>query len=310
MVLIISIQDVWSTAAADHARFLEGVIDKGLGKLSNTFIEREVSKFVLGNKRCIVYGKSADLAQCIERFSEAFPGELIRECANDVMGKVFDYESFSAKSRKPWTAYHLCLQARYKVCCYCHLVDTGTCLPDEETKGYRPPIDHYYGKAEYPFLSLSLFNFIPCCEKCNGRQMKGDVDFYQKPHLNPLVDEESIEFFLTPALEVVDKLAEFASFALPRECYKLDLHSVRNHKKSIATINTFQLKRRYGTYSNQAYYLAKKLRGSVARLQFHQSELDFRTEVEDYLEFEPDEYKSVPYGKVRMCMAKQFGVEL
>lgn len=310
MVVIISIQDVWSTAVADHARFLEGSIDKGLEKLSNTFIERAVSKFILDNKYRIIYGHSVDLAQCIEKFSEAFPGVLIRECAVDIMGKIFDYESFSAKSKKPWTAYHLCLQARYKVCCYCHLVDTGTCLPDEETKGYRPPIDHYYGKAEYPFLSLSLFNFIPCCEKCNGRQMKGDIDFSQKLHLNPLVDEESIEFFLGPALEVEDKLAEFASFALPRECYQLDLQSVRNHEISLASIKTFQLKRRYRAYSNQAYYLAKKLRGSVSRLQFHQSELDFRTEIEDYLEFKPEEYKSVPYGKVRMCIAKQFGAEV
>lgn len=30
-------------------------------------------------------------------------------------------------------------------------------------------LDHFYHKAEYPFLSLSLFNFVPCCYSCNSK---------------------------------------------------------------------------------------------------------------------------------------------
>lgn len=308
--MIISISDVWATAVDDHARFLEGAITKGLTKLGTSIVEGEVAKFILDNRRLIVYGQPAELAQCILNFMSVFSGPLLRACAVEKMKKVFDYDSFSAKSTRPWTAYHLCLQAQYKVCCYCHLVATGTCLPDEKTKGYRPPIDHYYGKAEYPFLALSLFNFIPCCEKCNGPQMKGEIDFSETPHLNPLFDEESIEFSLEHARAGTGKLAEYATLNLPSEEYRLLLAPVKNHAISKMSIRTFQLKSRYADYSEQAYHLARRLRGLSTRRKFYEDELEFRVELADQLEFRPENYKGTPYGKARICLARQFGINI
>ena len=308
--MIISISDVWVTAIDEHARFLEVAITKGLAKLGSSIVEGEVAKFIVDNKHLIVYGKPTELIKVIRNFFSVFSGPLLRGCAAEKMKKVFDYDSFSAKTTKPWTAYHLCLQARYKVCCYCHLVETGTCLPDERTKGYRPPIDHYYGKAEYPFLALSLFNFIPCCEKCNGPQMKGEVDFSGTPHLNPLADAESIEFILGSTNPDAASFAEFATLNLPSEEYRLLLSPTKNHAISEASIQTFQLKSRYVTYSEQAYHLARRLRGLSTRRKFYADELDFNVELADQLEFKPENYKNVPYGKARICLARQFGVNI
>ncbi|MEW9902346.1 hypothetical protein [Pseudomonas putida] len=308
--MVINIQDVWADAAADHARFLKDTIDKGLVKLGGTSVELAVVKFVIDNKDSIVNGVPSDLALCIKKYIHAFPDLAIRKVAVGIMGKIFDYGAFSAKSDKPWTAYHLCSLARYKVCCYCHMVETGTCLPDEDTKGYRPPIDHYYGKAEYPFLALSLCNFIPCCEKCNGPQMKGKIDFSESIHLNPLVDEESIEFALVPVQAADTKIAEFAAFSLPKDQYRLSVIAIGNHKVSASSIKTFQLTSRYANYSERAYYLAKRLRGLPARQRFYDEGLDFKVGLEEHLEFEPEEYKNVPYGKARICIAKQFGVDI
>ncbi|MBC3438955.1 hypothetical protein HU735_26405 [Pseudomonas sp. BW16M2] len=308
--MIISISDVWVASVEEHASFLEEVIAKGIAKFEGSYVESMVISFISANKDLIVYGRPPDLQQCIKNFFSFFNGELFRGCAIERMKRIFDYDAFSAKSSKPWTAYHLCSQARYKVCCYCQTVETGTCLPDEDTKGYRPPIDHYFGKAEYPFLALSLFNFIPCCEKCNGPQMKGEIDFSELPHLNPLIDEESIEFSLVPVPAAAAKLAEFSAFSLPREQYALELISTKNHNMSACSIKTFQLKSRYAAYSGRAYYLAKRLRGLPARQKFYEDGLDFDVELEDQLEFKPGEYKEVPYGKARLCLAKQFGVDL
>lgn len=308
--MIINIQDVWAAAVNDHAGFLNDAIDKGLANLGGSPIEQAVAKFVTDNRNCIVHGAPADLAQCIAKYLKIFPDDKLRKVVAGFMEKIFDYGSFSAKSGKTWTAYHLCLKARYKVCCYCHMVETGTCLPDEDTKGYRPPIDHYYGKAEYPFLALSLFNFIPCCEKCNGPQMKGRIDFSESLHLNPLVDDESIEFLLAPAQAVASNFAEFAALELPKDQYKLEVVSIKNLKVSASSIQTFQLKSRYATYSERAYYLAKRLRGLPSRQKFYAKALNFKVGVEEHLEFEPEEYKDVPYGKARLCIAKQFGVDV
>ena len=113
--MIISISDVWVTAVDDHAKFLEDAITKGLAKLGSSIIEGEVAKFVVDNKRLIVYGQPTELTQVIQDFFSVFSGPLLRACAAEKMKKVFDYDSFSAKSSRPWTAYHLCLQARYKI---------------------------------------------------------------------------------------------------------------------------------------------------------------------------------------------------
>lgn len=308
--MIINISDVWAAAVNDHAAFLDQAIEDGLAKLGSSIVEGQVAKFIAENRRIIVYGQSAELADCIQSFLTAFSGPLLRACAVEKMKLVFDYSSFSEKSARAWTAYDLCSRARYKVCCYCHMIETGTCLPDEEIKGYRPPIDHYYGKADYPFLALSLYNFIPCCEKCNGPQMKGQIDFSVTPHLNPLLDEESIDFSLGPIAAAADKLAEFASLTLPKDQYKLEVSAVKNLNSSSASIKTFQLRHRYGTYSERAYYLAKRVRGLASRRRFHDDELDFKIELEEHLEFKPDEYKGVPYGKARVCVARQFGRDL
>ena len=43
---------------------------------------------------------------------------------------------------------------------------------DEKTTA---TLDHFYPKADYPFLALSLYNFVPSCQVCNSI-FKGDAD--------------------------------------------------------------------------------------------------------------------------------------
>lgn len=39
----------------------------------------------------------------------------------------------------------------------------------ESFVGFRPAIDHYYPKSKFPFLALSLHNFVPAGDRCNSR---------------------------------------------------------------------------------------------------------------------------------------------
>lgn len=305
--MIISISNIWDLAVESHADFLNNVIEDGLAKLSNSALDRQIHNFVAANRFIITRGKAQDLEYSITDYTHRFGHGILRACAGERLKEMFDYSSFSLKSTKPWTAYHLCSHAQYQTCSYCQLVATGTCLPDEENKGYRPPIDHYYGKADYPFLALTLSNFIPCCEKCNGSQMKGEVDFSKIPHLHPLIDDESIGFALMVIDDPSTGIAEATTLNLPKQSYELGLYVIANQKKSTASLKTFQLESRYQHYSGQAYHLAKVMRGAGARLNMHEQSLDFEVSIEDYLEFEPQAYKTTPYGKVRLCIARQFG---
>lgn len=305
--MIISVPDIWHDALPHHEKFLTGVIDSALVNFGGSELDRLLHDFILDNRYVIVNGSGSDLECSILDYESVFGNGALRVQANKKLKSIFDFESFSKKTTLPWTAYSLCAISRYKVCSYCQLVTTDTSLPHLSGKGYRPPIDHYYAKSKYPFLALTLANFIPCCEKCNGSQMKGMVDFAVYRHLNPLCDAECIEFSLLPKDSAAD-VAEALSLNLSKSEYRLELVPADGAPEAVASMKTFQLQSRYESYAEQAYYLAKRLRGLTARLEMQHNALDFMTTVSENLEFDVSEYKKTPYGKARVCIAKQFGV--
>lgn len=71
------------------------------------------------------------------------------------------------------------------VCPYCNrsyifMVDDG---------GVRPQYDHFFPKSKYPYLSISMYNLIPCCSVCN--LAKHDGDSYKDGKLTMLYPYES-----------------------------------------------------------------------------------------------------------------------
>lgn len=305
--MIINISDVWEKACRQHYVFLNTLIDNALMSLSFSFLDIAIKNFLENNRYIIVSGSPSELTDCISDYEERFGKGLLHNCASQKLAAFFNFDDFSRKSNKKWSAFKLCSLAKYKVCCYCHMVGTGTNLPNEDEKGYRPPIDHYYTKSDYPFLALTLSNFIPCCEKCNGSQMKHSINFAVERHLNPMLDVESIEFELRPLVYDGESIANILTLQLPPASYSLQVVARLNLDMSSNSIKTFQLKTRYKDYSTQAFYLAKRARGFLARKTMLDSELDFTTEINDLLEFDPQEYKNIVYGKARICIAKQFG---
>ena len=304
--MIINISDVWEDARAQHVYFLNEIIDRGIERLGRSALHRKTSKFIKNNKDLILSGAPEELQLSIDEFNEIFSAKE-KPKAVEIFRSIFDYEDFSKKNTTAWGAYKLCKAAKYKTCCYCHLVEIGTSLPNEETRGYRPPIDHYYAKSQYPFLSLTLNNFVLCCEKCNGPQMKWQIDFSEEKHLNPLVNNESIEFVLECNDPNEQSIAEIMGLKLSKDKYRLNLKITENIELSKASINTFQLVDRYQNYAGQAFHLAKKMKGLSSRLRMLDDALDVDISINDILEFEPENYKSIPYGKARLCIANQFG---
>ncbi|WP_130098902.1 hypothetical protein [Siccibacter turicensis] len=306
--MIINISDVWEDASSRHYVFLNNKIDDGLGTLSSSFIDMCIKDFVESNRKVIISGTPVELSKSIRDYEGRFGTKLLNECVKKRLNKIFNFDKFSEKSEKNWSAYQLCQLARYKVCCYCHINSTATSLPTDDEKGYRPPLDHYYIKSDYPFLALTLSNFIPCCEKCNGSQMKHSINFAKIPHLNPLKDAESIDFQIVPLSSSEEEVATALALQLPATRYCLMVFAKSNNELSVNSIKTFQLKSRYDEYSKQSYYLARKLRSFASRKEMIKDALIFEADLADLLEFEPQDYKNVAYGKARLCIAKQFGV--
>lgn len=51
----------------------------------------------------------------------------------------------------------------------------------------RPEFDHFFDKATYPMLALSIYNLIPSCTICNNT-LKGSVKFDLHTHIHPYID--------------------------------------------------------------------------------------------------------------------------
>lgn len=67
------------------------------------------------------------------------------------------------------------------VCPYCNRSYVFT-----SKRGTRPQYDHYFPKSKYPYLSISMYNLIPCCSICNG--LKRDEDTFNTPFIYPYKD--------------------------------------------------------------------------------------------------------------------------
>ncbi|MDQ2088053.1 hypothetical protein RBH29_16620 [Herbivorax sp. ANBcel31] len=82
-----------------------------------------------------------------------------------------------------WSAYHLVMLMGVKSCPYCNR-QYITPVYSEKNGSVRADLDHFFAKSIYPYLSISLYNLIPCCKFCNS-SLKLDSHFSYETHLHP-----------------------------------------------------------------------------------------------------------------------------
>lgn len=94
---------------------------------------------------------------------------------------AFNYKGFRKSNRAIWIANQLGL----KSCVYCNTQYALTVEHGNKTKMLFH-LDHFFPKSVYPWLSLSLYNLIPCCASCNMSKL---VNVYRlSENIHPYVD--------------------------------------------------------------------------------------------------------------------------
>lgn len=304
--MIINIAGVWDNAKSQHITYLRNVIDIAINQLeerNKTDCPGEVLtiKFLRKNKEQLLSDTPSQLIPVIEDFQTTFNAELL-PIANGWLKTFFNYEKFSSITTHfngEWSAFSLCSLAKWEKCPYCQLSFVDTRLPDKSTDiGYRPQLDHYFSKSEFPYLALSLGNLLPACEKCNGPYMKHGKDFYTDPHLHPLADEETIHFSVMAdpptriLTEPFDSVVNHAKIELSHEAHVV---------KAAASLSTFQLQHRYQQVLKEAVSMAIRCRGLEDRIKYLQQHLpSIPITVESELGFDPEteSYKNTLLGKM------------
>lgn len=192
--MILSIPNNWNTARHQHNSFVTELIDKFLTGGGAIAKSKHTADFIKLVRPQVLSDKISDLNASIETlqtFKIRLTPRQYTRLLNDLR-TIFNYDSFCKKHPTRWNAYTLCNQSQCRTCPYCNHNYALTVYQDE--KGvFRPTLDHFYPKANYPHLALSLANLIPSCYSCNS-SLKGDIDFFLHKHLHPLFDKENIKF--------------------------------------------------------------------------------------------------------------------
>lgn len=147
----------------------------------------------------------------LKSLNDSLMSELMKHCTKQDKLKnkllhIFDYDGvFNDASKK--RAFELSKRIGANTCCYCNRQYTFTIEKQhivQDKKGVivvgannkkeriaRPAFDHWFPKSEYPLLSLSLYNLIPCCNVCNS-SVKGSVTTDLDKHIHPYVHDGGI----------------------------------------------------------------------------------------------------------------------
>lgn len=105
--------------------------------------------------------------------------------------KAFNYDGYQKNKLK-----ELAEKLNVKTCPYCNMHYTlfaekeGT---KKENKLTKFQFDHFFDKAEYPFLSMSLYNLIPSCAVCNQAKSTSTLDLRFHPYHSAICEQFHFE---------------------------------------------------------------------------------------------------------------------
>lgn len=121
----------------------------------------------------------------------------------------------------------------------------------EPFNGYRPAIDHYYPKSKFPFLALSLHNFVPAGDRCNSRFKRNN---HMIGHFNPAHDElpnDALFHFEYPLDR--DFSADDTKVTIENICEKLHKNSALFHLEDV--YNKYEIRREFKNLYDRVSYL-------------------------------------------------------
>lgn len=172
--------------------------------VSNTEDKLKAIKNILNNdlstkvndllKKNTLKDKKEVAGEIKEKLKEYYKNDKILQ----IIKNVFDYSKFSKTEEIAiekdingnsvfWGRHSLMLEMGTQVCPYCNR-QYITLYRENGNGKTTADLDHYYIQAKYPYLALSLYNFIPSCQICNSR-FKLERDFYDNKVIYPYEEE-------------------------------------------------------------------------------------------------------------------------
>lgn len=221
--------------------------------------------FLKQNLDSILVGAPSNLVSIVNEVKNQFPG-FHRQCARrrlknppaqqvadaktvDAVERCFDYPFFAQKSSE-WGAYLLVSVLSVRLCPYCQLHHVNYHLaPEKKSFSLRPPLDHYFPRALYPYLAVSLSNLVPCCSQCNS-----GIKLALDPLGLGLAHPGDVNKKMLVSFSAVGSIPARAGGRV--DAVKLSI--VTNDPASKAHVGAFKLEERYQWYRHEVFDLMRQ----------------------------------------------------
>ena len=198
--------------------------------------------------------------------------------------QLFCYKKFQ-DGNKNWGRHKLLFLMEIEVCPYCQRNYISS-YEENNSKKTTADLDHIYPKSLYPFLALSLYNFIPSCQICNSR-FKGNKDTRDSVYLyEEGFDELGVKF--KTSKEVISEILgeRYSDFYV-----KIDYENLKNKedgekvKNSIENLGLDRVyKKSHNQYIQNLLYNIEKYPENYLEncVEMFESNVDKKKQLEEY----------------------------
>ncbi|MGL4763952.1 MAG: hypothetical protein ACRC2N_02770 [Aeromonas sp.] len=304
----------------EHLRLYLGEEDSLKGEIEKIKVEL--------SKRFEITDKHVKLIEqkIKENKKEIFKTEF-KELLLEKIEEIFKYKLLYDYGR--WNRYEVLENLGVDVCPYCQRsyitkyekkkkITKKKKEKEIKKKLTTAALDHFYSQDEYPFLAVSLFNFIPSCHVCNSL-MKGAQETYDKEKneervIYPYLGEEFTGIFRS------DGKIGLAIMKNDEGLFKIKLDKL--DEKSQNTSNLFGLETHYEKTHNK--YICdmiknitkkpEKYRKSMSKLL--SNDVKVQKQIEENFKkiiLEPYKFKvknEEPLAKLTKDILEEFGIDI
>lgn len=247
-----------SAVAEDHFKIVKPLVQKRIDSVLTTGYTtyNKVRRYPSNDLRdyLTLLRNDDELRTLVSAPPSAFEG-IIDYMSGNLIGAI---TSGSDDNLVLWNIFisHSYNKKEFKKLDFIKRISLGTCpycnrsyiyhLPEQYK--VKPQLDHFYPQSIYPFFGVSFYNLIPCCQTCNGLDVKADNDPVSIGLINPyLLEEGQFEFtYKIVNINFMNPLADKTSVELRFK------NAIRGH------LNTFKLHLLYAQHADHVSELIIK----------------------------------------------------
>ncbi|MCF7753169.1 hypothetical protein KQ941_01850 [Paenibacillus xylanexedens] len=239
--------------------------------------EKKVLVYLKDNYKNIIIGNPDELTSAIESINKLINGNKVSKITTRKLQKVFDYNTFSTRSpgvkETNWGGYLLAKNLDVGTCPYCNRQYITTIRNFEpKKKGRRKSLwegqtrgtlDHFFDKARYPYLALSLYNLIPSCKVCNS-DFKGSYEMSMEDFIHPYKEGfgSEVRFTVVPKRSISGQPYDVTSLLGSNNEFQVDFrylsHDPNFTRRAKNNIELFKIKELYNFHKEEVRELMQK----------------------------------------------------